>query len=309
MVYTLTLNPCIDYYMSIPYLTLSEVNRSKKEQLTAGGKGINVSTALSAMGIDNTATGMIGGSTAQLFLSLIGEKPIKYDFVTDKIFTTRINTKIASANGMTECNGKGSVMSNELFGKVKEKLSTANAGDTVIISGNKPSCDIENVYGELVSELKNRGVFVAVDTSGDELINAAKAGADMLKPNISELTELFGCSDDIRSVCNAVNTLLSYGAGSVLLSMGAEGAMLFANGAVYKADIPRQGNISSTVGAGDCSVAGYIYALLNGYNDSARLACAVAAGTARTCSAGFFDIDIFNELRKSVHVTAYDKTI
>ncbi len=307
MVYTLTLNPCIDYYMNIPELVMWDVNRSKDEQLTAGGKGINVSSALGEMGIDNTAMGIIGGSTSSLFLSLLEEKNIKSDFVTDKAFTTRINTKIASENGITECNGNGAYMNRDLFEKVKQKLSSVQDGDTVVISGNKPPCELDNTYGELITVLKNKKVFVIADTSGNELLNAAKAGADLLKPNISELTRLFDCSNEISSVCNAARKLISHGAGSVLLSMGDQGAMLFTDDRIYKADIPCIGSSSNTVGAGDCSVAGYVYALIKGEPHRERLASAVAAGTARTCSNGFFDGNIFYELRSAVNTTEFTK--
>ncbi len=302
MVYTLTLNPCIDYYMDINELVLSDVNRSKSEKLAVGGKGINVSLALCAMGIENIATGIVGGVTAPLFLTLLEQQGVKGDFITDDKFITRINPKILSTSGVTECNGSGAVMSRELFERMKEKLvSMVSDGDTVVISGNNPPCQIENVYGELITALKKKKVFIIADTSGDELMYAAKAGADLLKPNVTELCQLYNCPSDMPSLSGAILKLMSEGAGSVLLSMGEKGALLFTKERKYIARVPRVGDVSSTVGAGDCSVAGYVYALLQGFDDIDRISCAIAAGTTRTCSHSFFDPDIFNKLKNMVH--------
>ncbi len=300
MVYTVTLNPCIDYYMNIDSLTLHDVNRSTNESLAAGGKGINVSHALTSLGVDNVATGIIGGVTAPLFLSLMQRQGLKSNFISSPNFVTRINPKIRSTSGVTECNGGGAEMSLQLFERMKEKLDAVSDSDTVVISGNKPPCDIRDVYGELIRTLKKKNVYVIADTSGDELLNAARAKADMLKPNASELCRLYGTSDDIHSLTSSARRLMDEGAGSVLVSMGDKGAVLFVGDKKYMADIPMHGNSANTVGAGDCCVAGYVYALLNGADDCEKLSRAVAAGTARTCSASFFERDIFNKLKNTV---------
>ena len=67
MIYTVTFNPAIDYVVHSDELMVGSVNRSRKEEIYFGGKGINVSMVLGELGIKSKALGFVAGFTGESF--------------------------------------------------------------------------------------------------------------------------------------------------------------------------------------------------------------------------------------------------
>ncbi len=295
MIYTVTPNPCIDLYMNIENIRLGEVNRSVKESLQPGGKGINVSRALLAMGHDSKALGILGESGAQMFYSLLSGLGIEHEFVPDPVGSVRINVKLSSSGRVSEFNSSGRHIDDDILDTLCEKLNRVNVGDIVIISGSSPKYDKGSVYGVLVRRAKEHGAYVIADTSGDELLTACKCGADLVKPNVHELNELFGFGCDIEGIKKGAGSLLRLGAASVLVSCGGNGAFLFSSAGAYRAAVPDSVPDPNTVGSGDCSVAGVADAILKHRSAEDILHHAVAAGTCRACGNDFFDVELYKK--------------
>ncbi len=296
MIYTVTPNPTIDYYMRLDNASLGKVNRSQYEKIEAGGKGINVSKALCSLKLKNKALGFAGFATADLLVHLLDISGIKYDLVISEMFTTKINTKILEDDEVTEFNSHGNSINKRLFTSLTEKLDKLKKGDILVVSGSLPLNDgKDEFYAPLIAYARNKKVFTVADTSGKALLSACSVGVDLVKPNVDELVDLFGCERSNEALIKAARELIKTGAGAVLLSDGANGAMYITKDKVLKADVPMTNASPNTVGAGDSMVAGFLYGMKNSKDSEEWLRHAVAAGSTRVCSADFFDGRVFEE--------------
>ena len=153
MIYTITFNPSIDYFVSLDNLTVGQLNRSAVEFFKAGGKGINVSQVLTNFGLNNIALGFVGGFTGKKLVDLLNENNINNDMIFIENQNTRINVKI-SANNETEINADGIFVDEKDVDNLIIKLKDIKFDDYVVISGNiSKKCSI-NLYKYLVHLLK-----------------------------------------------------------------------------------------------------------------------------------------------------------
>ncbi|MGN1121881.1 MAG: 1-phosphofructokinase family hexose kinase, partial [Eubacteriales bacterium] len=191
MIYTVTFNPALDYVMSVPSFNLNEVNRSQKEQLLFGGKGINVSVVLHRLGISSTALGFAAGFTGDVLLDGVRAAGVKTDFIRLPQGLTRINVKIQSEHE-TDFNGKGPEIPPESVDALFDKLDALGADDTLVLAGSIPPSLPDNIYEQILSRLSGKGVQCIVDATKDLLLNVLKYRPFLIKPNHHELGELFG---------------------------------------------------------------------------------------------------------------------
>ena len=258
MIYTVTFNPAIDYALRVENLDLGETNRSSFEQLLPGGKGLNVSTILNHLGIDNIALGFIAGFTGAEIKRSFQAMGGKSDFIELKEGISRINVKIKSA-GETEINAAGPVIDSESLSKLMEKLDTLKDGDILILAGSIPTSLPDSLYSDIMKMLSDRKIMIAVDATGDLLLNVLPCKPFLVKPNNHELGELFNVTLKTREeVVPYAKKLQEKGAANVLVSMAGEGAVLAAEtGEVLMSEAPG-GKVVNSVGAGDSMVAGFI---------------------------------------------------
>ena len=284
MIYTVTFNPALDYVLKVNNLELGETNRSFYEEIHIGGKGINVSLVLSSFGVENTALGFIGGFTEDKLLKFAEEKDIKTDFVKLKDGDTRINVKIKSLKE-TEINAEGPNIEQEELNDFFSKLSEISSGDTIVLSGSIPKSLPDNIYEQIMEKLAEKNIRICVDATGKLLLNCLKYKPFVIKPNIAELEEISGEKlDNDEKIVSAAKKLQIMGAVNVLVSMGADGAMLldeYSNIHKIKAHkiVPLD-----TVGAGDSMLAGFIIGIEKGYDYALKLGN--AAGAATSCCEG-----------------------
>ena len=282
MIYTITFNPALDYVMTIDKLEVGSVNRSKTEKILPGGKGINVSMVLTNLGVENTALGFVAGFTGKNIEDIIMERGCKTDFVTLKDGVSRINVKLMS-EPETEINGNGPSISEAEVAELFSKLDKMKVDDTLVLAGSVPSSLPDDIYSRILEHLKDKGVRIVVDATGDLLVNCLKYKPFLIKPNNFELEQIFNTKLDSREdIVRCALKLKEMGAVNVLVSMGKDGAILVdEKGAVHDMMAP-DGKVVNTVGAGDSMVAGFLagYYEKNDYEYALKLSVATGSASA-----------------------------
>jgi len=274
MIYTVTLNPSIDYIVRLDRVEVGSVNRMDSDDKFAGGKGINVSRVLKRLNIPNTATGFIGGFTGRFIEDVLTSEAISTNFVTvDQ--DTRINVKI-KADQETEINGTGPNVEPEQLEELKAILSSLTAEDTVVFAGSSAKNLGNVIYKDLIALTRQTGAQVVCDFEGQTLIDSLDYQPLLVKPNNHELGAIFGVKlESLDEIEKYARELLAKGAQNVIISMGAKGSLWINNEGVLKAEPPKCENVVSTVGAGDSMVAGLIYGFEKGLSKAETLAFAI----------------------------------
>ena len=284
MIYTVTFNPSLDYIVSVDDFQLGRTNRTTKEQMLAGGKGINVSTVLSNLGIDNVALGFVAGFTGRELERKAKAQGLHCAFITLPEGCTRINVKLKDFDG-TEINGMGPVIDEEAIKQLMNQFEQLQAGDMVVLAGSIPSSMSDSIYQDIMAELAPRGIQFVVDATKKLLLNVLEYHPFLIKPNNHELGEIFGVKLETREdVVPYAKKLQEMGARNVLVSMAGEGAVLVTeDGQMFSRPAPK-GVLVNAVGAGDSMVAGFLagYEKENDYQHAFKMA--VAAGSASAFS-------------------------
>lgn len=282
MIYTLTFNPAIDYVMKTDSIITGTTNRSSREEIFFGGKGINVSVILNELGVKSTALGFVAGFTGTELENRLKAQGIKTDFIRLKNGMTRINVKLKS-DCITEINANGPFIDKEDLNSLFQKLNKLTDGDTLILAGSIPSCLPENIYEEILSLNKNKSIRYVVDAEKDLLLNTLKYKPFLIKPNGDELSAIAGKSlTGDEDITKAARQLQNMGALNVLVSLGSKGAILLdQSGKVYKKSAHKIKAVN-TVGAGDSMVAGFLAGIDKGCEYALSLGSAAGAATAMT---------------------------
>ncbi|MGO5097222.1 1-phosphofructokinase [Agathobaculum sp. LCP25S3_E8] len=286
MIYTVTLNPSLDYLVCTDALRPGKLCRTSGETLHPGGKGVNVSLVCAALGLPTRALGFIAGRTGALFASLLAETGVEYDFCRLDEGMTRINVKVC-AREQTELNGAGPQIPPEALTRLAETLDTLGEDDWLVLSGSVPVGVPADIYAKLLERVHKNGVRTVLDTSGDALKNALPCAPDLIKPNLDELDALVGgAPHNPTGIAACARELQATGAKDILISCGAQGAVLVPveGQALYLEATPGD-EVVQPVGSGDSMAAGWLYAHTNGFSAAETLRYAVAAGSAAEFSA------------------------
>ena len=287
MIYTVTLNPSLDYVVDVDDFELGRTNRAVSERLYAGGKGINVSFVLKNLGFESTALGFSAGFTGEEIKKQIQERGITENLITVLNGQSRINIKLRGQQE-TEINGMGPDIEKEHIQQLLKKLSVLSPGDYLILAGSVPMKINDTIYYDILKTLDKKGIKAVVDTTGDLLLNVLKYHPFLIKPNIHELSELF--STEIKTKEEVVQyglKLQDMGAQNVIVSMAGDGAVFICeNGEIYKSEAPK-GVVKYSVGAGESMVAGF----LAGFCETKDFAKAFKMGVC-TGSASAFSEDL-----------------
>ena len=258
MIFTVTLNPSIDYVVRLDKLTNGITNRTTSEEYYFGGKGINVSCVLAELGLDSTAYGFVAGFTGEAIEKGIRNDRIITDFIKLKHGISRINIKI-KAGEETEINCQGPHIDDWELERLLQKIDRIANGDTLVIAGSIPNTMPDDVYERMLERISRKDVKIVVDATKQLLVNSLKYKPFLIKPNRQELSEIFGTEvkteEDIEKYAKELQKM---GAKNVLISLGGEGAMLIdENGEKHKAGVLKE-KVINTVGSGDSMVAGFV---------------------------------------------------
>lgn len=282
MIYTVTFNPALDYVVWMDQLRPGQINRTASEEIQCGGKGINVSTVLTALGVENIALGFLAGFTGRALEEGLRSQGIRTDFIWLPEGLTRINVKV-KGGAETEINGQGPAVGPVALRALQDKLNRLEAGDFLVISGSVPAALSHDVYEQILARLEDRGIQFVVDTTRDLLCSALPYHPFLIKPNSLELGELFGRTlendEDIRA---CAMELQAKGARNVLVSMAGNGSLLLdERGGCHRLGVPK-GTVRNSVGAGDSMVAGFLAGWLEtgDYAYAQRLGAAAGSATA-----------------------------
>ena len=258
MIYTVTLNPSIDYIVRLDSFTSGITNRTTSEEYYYGGKGINVSCVLAELDMDSTAYGFVAGFTGDAIEKGIRNDRIITDFIKLKHGISRINVKI-KAGDETEINCQGPHISDQELERLLQKIDRIANGDTLVIAGSVPNTMPANIYETMLERIKHKDVRIVVDATKKLLVNSLKYKPFLIKPNRQELSEIFDV--DVKTEEDTeryAKELQKLGARNVLISLGGEGAMLIdENGCKHKAGVLKE-KVINTVGSGDSMVAGFV---------------------------------------------------
>ena len=284
MIYTVTFNPSLDYIVSIDNFQLGKTNRTTAELMLPGGKGLNVSTVLQNLGIENTALGFTAGFVGEELKRLAKQTGYHCDFIDIPKGVSRINVKMKDFDG-TEINGMGPVVDGPALDALMKKLEQLGEGDTLVLAGSIPAGMPKTIYRDILEKLQGRGIRFVVDATGELLLNVLEFQPFLVKPNNHELGELFGVSLTTKaSVVPYAKKLQEMGAMNVLVSTAGEGAVLAdALGNEHFLDAPK-GILVNAVGAGDSMVAGFLAGLEEACDYAHAMKLAVAAGSASAFS-------------------------
>ena len=284
MIYTVTFNPALDYIIELDKLEVGKIQKSKAELILPGGKGINVSTVLTNLEVDNIALGYKAGFVGAEIERLLSNMNVKTDFIDLEEGNSRINVKV-SAEEETAINTNGPRISENKILELLEKLKNLKENDFLVLSGSIPSSIKDDIYEKICSIVKKQNVKIIVDATKNLLVQALKFNPFLIKPNNEELGEIFGVEIHTKEDAYLYGKKLKeMGACNVLVSMGKLGAALIdETGKEYFLKSP-EGKRVNTVGSGDSMVAGFIAGFLknNNYNDALKMG--VSAGSASALS-------------------------
>lgn len=288
MVITVTLNPALDRTIYLEGIHLDDVNRVISYRTDIGGKGINVSKVLSAMGTPSKALGFIGENHKERFEMDLDKKGIMYQFTAIK-GDTRTNIKMVDTKNrtFTDLNEKGPVISPQELSDFMQLFSEqVGKDDIVVLSGGLSEGIPVEIYAMLTKTAKDKGAAVVSDAKGMSLIHAVNAKPCMLKPNEREFSDFLG-RDKLseEEIILEAAKLVHGGIEKVLISRGDKGSILVTKDHHLIAEA-QEVIVKSTVGAGDAMVAALVKARMEGLSDMETLVLAQAASTASVMTEG-----------------------
>ena len=302
MIYTITFNPAVDLVIQVPNCQLGALNRSKGEEYVAGGKGINMSIILKRLGVDNIATGFLGGFSGKYIEEFLGKEGINPQFIAVE-GTTRINVKV-KGEVETEINAAGPNVGVEKFQQLMNYFKDVlKEGDIVFLAGNAaPGLD-EMSYVEIARLCYARGVKLVLDTTKNSLLACLPYQPFMIKPNQHELEELFGVNIQTQDeMLNYAFQLREKGARNVLISCGGKGAFLVSEtGQVLISNTPK-GTLINSVGAGDSMLAGFMAKFIETNDYRKSLKQGAASGSATAFSVGIATRALIEELMPHIKI-------
>ena len=283
MIATVSLNPSVDVVLTLPRL-VGALNRASAEMVCPGGKGINVSIMLHRLGLETVALGFIAGAMGRALRELLAAEGVQENFITLDKGETRVNVKIPSLQGI-EINAPGPSIDIHAYEKLIEQLDHLKKPDMLVLSGTVPPSLPAETYAEIVEFMASKGVETVVDCEGPALRKTLAKHPFLIKPNVTELGQLYAQMlmtevDIVKYAQKAQDE----GARNVLVSRGAEGAILLTeSGEAYSCPVT-PGTLVNAVGAGDSMIAGFLAQWCQTEDLESSLDFAVAVGSATAYS-------------------------
>jgi len=301
LIYTVTLNPAIDYVMHPLTLDMGFTNRSSSEEIHIGGNGINISTLLNELGVSNVALGIAAGFTGEYLIHRLQEKGIASSFVLLDKGNTRINVKLQGIV-MTMVNGMGPKISQKKVDELLDRIDGIGEGDTLVLTGSIPKSLPDNMYDVIMRRLDGRGIRFVVDAPGDLLMESLPAKPFLIKPNNHEVGRIFGAQPETPEDCMPyAHKLHELGAQNVIVSCGGHGAALVDENDEEHIVPTAKIKLVNATGAGDSMVAGFIAKVNEGASFEDALIFASACGTATAGSKAIAKRSTIDRVVKALH--------
>ncbi len=288
MIYTITLNPALDHYMETEDLRVDDANRVRGECLFAGGKGIDVSRAIRHLGGESMALGFIGGHNGQTLVDMLKAEGVTPYFTPISQETRRdIIISHVRRGGQTLLNARGPAVTPEEWRSFLTHLRMLDLRDSyVVVGGSLPRGLPVDAYRQIVMLVQRQGARAILDADGPCLREGLKAKPFAVKPNVNELrraTKRVLRTD--KQILAAASTLNKKGVTIVIVSLGRRGLLVVSTSERLRA-VPPSVKVRSTVGAGDSTVAGFVFCHGAGKALEDCVRFATASGTAATLAPG-----------------------
>lgn len=293
MIYTITLNPALDRILTVESIDYYNPNRVDGDDRYAGGKGIDVSKALTRLAVDNKAIGFAGGFTGAELEGCLFNLGVDCEFVRISA-ETRTNVYIheTAKNRQISFNLRGPVIQSFELMQMIDIIKGLEDVDYFIVSGSIPPGVNPIIYQKIIEIAKAKGATVVLDSDDEPFKAGLRAKPNIIKPNVHELERLVSRPlKDVNAIIDAAVEVQERGIEIVLVSMGARGVLLVSKDERYIARPPRV-DVVNTIGAGDSAVAGFVHGLILGESYSRAAKRAAATGTAATL---IDDVSITNE--------------
>ena len=301
MYYTITLNPAVDMLTTAENFALGKLNRTQEAKYVVGGKGINISILLNNVGVDSKALGFVAGFTGYFIKSELDNLGVEHDFVETR-GATRINMKLTTETE-TEINGQSSSVNLDNVSDFFTKLEVLTKEDVVFLSGNVIAGMGVEDFKAIAKRVSESGATLVVDSNKELVLDTLQYKPFVVKPNEFELGEMFGVTlNGIEEILQYAEKLQERGAKNVLVSRGADGALLLTEDKeVFEVNVAK-GKIVSTVAAGDSMLAMFVakYNETKDYQEALRYAS--AAGGATSFSVGVGSKKLIEELLPQIEV-------
>ncbi|MGL6065519.1 MAG: 1-phosphofructokinase [Cetobacterium sp.] len=301
MIYTLTLNPAIDYFLEFSSFVEGNLNTPKETYKLPGGKGINVSKVLKNFGTSSTCLGFVGGFTGDFIESSLENDGLDTHFFKVKE-DTRINLKINNNGVETEIAGTSPSISeeniDELFIFLKNNLKP---GDVLALSGSVPPSVSTSIYADIIAATP-KDVKIILDTRGPAFETALKKGVFLIKPNKDEINEFFKSNfSSNEELIEAGKKLVAIGAENVLISLGAKGSIFISKDDIFIGGVPK-GELISSNGSGDSMLGGFIYGLNKNLSLERCFEIGIASGSGTAFSKGLTTFETMENLLKDIKI-------
>lgn len=280
MIYTVTFNPSLDYVVAVEHFQSGVINRTSREAVFPGGKGLNVSRILKALGQECVSLGFIADFTGEAIRAKMESFGCACRFITVAEGMSRINMKLHS-DEETEINGRGPLITPANLQEFYAYLDELKEGDYLVLAGSIPDCMPSDTYRNIMEYCQGKGVSFAVDATGELLKKVLPYRPFLIKPNNHEIGEIFQCQVETEEeLIHYGKELQKLGARNVLISRAGDGAILLGeDGSLLKSPAPR-GTVVNSVGAGDSMVAGFLAGYLSTGSYEEAFLLGVSAGSA-----------------------------
>ncbi|MCV9887473.1 1-phosphofructokinase [Metabacillus halosaccharovorans] len=300
MIYTVTLNPSVDYIVKLEQFELGSLNRMTDDSKFPGGKGINVSRVMKRQGVESKAIGFLGGFTGAFIEDFLTAEKINHQFV--KVSgDTRINIKLKT-DVETEINGLGPSVSDEQLDQFLQQFEDMDRHDIVLLAGSIPGTLPSSIYKRIIDICNEKEIKVVADVSGDALKEVVSGKPFLIKPNHHELGELFDTKiETVEEAHVYAKKLVSQGVQHVIVSLAEKGALLVTEGNSFVANVPK-GKVLNSVGAGDSVVGGFISAYSTNHPIEEAFKIGVASGSATAFSLELCTKEKMEELLPQIDV-------
>ncbi|KAF2961101.1 1-phosphofructokinase family hexose kinase [Fervidobacterium sp. 2310opik-2] len=287
MIFTLTMNPCLDRYIYVDDLIVDDTIRAKKVVDYPAGKGIDVSRVIREFGGVSIAIALVGGDTGRKLEEMLDKEGVIYSSIRVPQ-ETRMNIILESSKGQYRISMPGEKISVKKLQVVLEVLQAlVREKDIVVVSGSLPKGVAAEFYTGIIFTLKQWGATVYFDADGDKLKAGLIGQPDYIKPNLHEFQRLIGKHVNTREeiISEAKKIIDTHELQAILLTLGGEGAYLIAKEKVLFTKTIKV-NVKSAVGAGDSFLAGFVFKKAEDASDEEALRWANAAGTAAVMTPG-----------------------
>jgi 1-phosphofructokinase family hexose kinase len=281
MVTTVTLTLMLDKTVAIDHLRHAAITRASSVSMIVGGKGVNVSRQLKALGEESVATGFVGGETGSMIERLLESEKIPHQFVRVAGMTREgVTYRETDGTATSVFEPPAEVTGDEAARLVEKSRLLAQRSDWVVCSGSSPCPAADGVFREIILDSRKRGIPVACDSYGPAFARAVEALPDLIKPNREEFTRTFGSElPSLPAMMDAARETVRKGVRYCIITDGAHPFAAASREGVWSV-VPPEVNAVNPTGSGDCLVAGVLHGLLQGWSFADALAFGAAAGSA-----------------------------